>query len=48
MGAGTSSNTATQVIIQNAAGVQLAKVTVNDDGTNLVVSTIDGQRIVKE
>jgi len=48
MGAGTSSSTKTEVIIQNAAGVQWVKVCVNDDGSNLVVTTKDGQRLVKE
>ncbi len=48
MGSGTSPNTKTEVVIENAAGVHLVKVSINDDGTGLLVTTKDGQRITKE
>ena len=40
--------TKTEVKILNAAGKELVKVCVNDDGTNLVITTVDGQRIKKQ
>lgn len=47
-GSGTSGTTATEVIIENAAGKRLVKILVNDDGTALEITTVDGQRILKD